>query len=102
MTTLHGRQDLPDLFPLYAGFPDMKLVSISNAQRKPIPNASFAGTISMLGPGDTLKRTIDLFSCPGIIYLVDPDRAQLKADYDRIRELDAAGAVFETEELVAS
>jgi len=63
---------------------------------------SFAGTISMLGPGDTLKRTIDLFSCPGIIYLVDPDRGQLKADYDRIRELDAAGAVFETEELVAS
>ena len=63
---------------------------------------SFAGTISMLGPGDTLKRTIDLFSCPGIIYLVDPDRARLKADYDRIRELDAAGAVFEIEELVAS
>jgi ATP-grasp domain-containing protein len=63
---------------------------------------SFAGTISMLGPGDRLERTIDLFSCPGIIYLVDPDRAQLKADYDRIRELDAAGAVFEIEELVAS
>jgi hypothetical protein len=56
---------------------------------------SFAGTISMLGPGDTLKKTIDLFSCPGIIYLVDPDRAQLKTDYDRIRELDAEGAVFE-------
>jgi hypothetical protein len=64
--------------------------------------SSFAGTISMLGPGDQLKRTIDLFSCPGIIYLVDPDRARLKADYDRIRELDAAGAVFEIEELVAS
>lgn len=63
---------------------------------------SFAGTISMLGPGDQLKKTIDLFSCPGIIYLVDPDREQLKADYDRIRELDAAGAVFELEQLVAS
>ena len=50
---------------------------------------SFAGTISMLGPGDQLKKTIDLFSCPGIIYLVDPDRDRLKADYDRIRELDA-------------
>ncbi|HEX7244725.1 MAG TPA: ATP-grasp domain-containing protein [Solirubrobacterales bacterium] len=59
---------------------------------------SFAGTISMLGPGDELKKTVDLFSCPGIIYLVDPDRAQLKADYDRIRELDAAGSVFEVEE----
>jgi len=63
---------------------------------------SFAGTISMLGPGDQLKKTVDLFSCPGIIYLVDPDREQLKRDYDRIRELDAAGSVFETEELVAS
>jgi hypothetical protein len=56
---------------------------------------SFAGTISMLGPGDQLKRTVDLFSCPGIIYLVDPDRGQLKVDYDRIRELDAAGGIFE-------
>jgi ATP-grasp domain len=63
---------------------------------------SFAGTISMLGPGDQLKKTVDLFSCPGIIYLVDPDREQLKTDYDRIRELDAAGAVFELEQLVAS
>jgi hypothetical protein len=63
---------------------------------------SFAGTISMLGPGDQLKRTIDLFSCPGIIYLVDPDRGQLKTDYDRIRELDATGSVFETEELAVS
>lgn len=63
---------------------------------------SFAGTISMLRPGDRLKRTVDLFSCPGIIYLVDPDPAQLKADYDRIRELDAAGAVFEIEQLVTS
>ena len=63
---------------------------------------SFAGTISMLGPGDELKKTVDLFSCPGIIYLVDPDRARLKRDYDRIRELDAEGAVFELEELVAS
>jgi hypothetical protein len=63
---------------------------------------SFAGTISMLGPGDQLKRTIDLFSCPGIIYLVDPDRGQLKTDYDRIRELDATGSVFETEELTVS
>ena len=36
VTTLHGRQDLPDLWPLYFGFRDMPLVSISNAQRKPV------------------------------------------------------------------
>jgi glycosyltransferase involved in cell wall biosynthesis len=45
VTTLHGRQDLPDLLPLYAGFTDMPLVSISNAQRLAVPNANFAATI---------------------------------------------------------
>ena len=43
VTTLHGRQDLPDLHHLYRGFPDMPLVSISNAQRAPIPDANFVG-----------------------------------------------------------
>jgi glycosyltransferase involved in cell wall biosynthesis len=45
ITTLHGRQDLPDLLPLYLGFSDMPLVSISNAQRLPVPNANFAATV---------------------------------------------------------
>ena len=45
VTTLHGRQDLPGLLSLYVGFNDMPLVSISNAQRLPVPNANFAATI---------------------------------------------------------
>jgi glycosyltransferase involved in cell wall biosynthesis len=45
VTTLHGRQDLPDLPPLYRGFDDMPLVSISNDQRRPVPDANFAATI---------------------------------------------------------
>src|SRR5262245_51501472 len=45
VTTLHGRQDLPDLHHLYRGFPGMPLVSISNAQRAPIPDAGFVGTV---------------------------------------------------------
>src|SRR5205814_748941 len=45
VTTLHGRQDLPDLKPLYLGFNDMPLVSISNAQRRPVPTANFAATV---------------------------------------------------------
>jgi glycosyltransferase involved in cell wall biosynthesis len=45
VTTLHGRQDLPDLVPLYVGFDDMPLVSISNDQRRPMPNANFAATV---------------------------------------------------------
>jgi glycosyltransferase involved in cell wall biosynthesis len=45
LTTLHGRQDLPDLVPLYRAFSEMPLVSISNAQREPIADANFAKTI---------------------------------------------------------
>jgi glycosyltransferase involved in cell wall biosynthesis len=45
VTTLHGRQDLPDLLPLYVGFDEMPLVSVSDAQRRPLPNANFAGTV---------------------------------------------------------
>src|SRR5690606_25825215 len=37
LTTLHGRLDLPDLFPFYAAFPEIPLVSISYDQRRPMP-----------------------------------------------------------------
>ena len=45
LTTLHGRQDLPDLWPFYRAFPEMPLVSISDAQRAPIPDGNFAATV---------------------------------------------------------
>jgi glycosyltransferase involved in cell wall biosynthesis len=45
LTTLHGRQDLFDLRNFYQAFPGMPLVSISNAQRIPVPWANFAGTV---------------------------------------------------------
>src|ERR1700687_3695501 len=59
VTTLHGRQDLPDLKHLYAGFPDMRLVSISDAQRAPIPDANCAATIHHGLPRDLLTPTLD-------------------------------------------
>jgi glycosyltransferase involved in cell wall biosynthesis len=54
VTTLHGRQDLPDLKRLYAGFPEMPLVSISLAQRAPIPDVSFVGNVAHGLPRDLL------------------------------------------------
>ena len=45
LTTLHGRQDLPDIKPFFLGFDDMPLVSISQTQRSPVANANFAATI---------------------------------------------------------
>ncbi len=45
VTTLHGRLDLADLWPLYDHFRDAPVVSISDAQRKPIPFANWQGTV---------------------------------------------------------
>jgi glycosyltransferase involved in cell wall biosynthesis len=45
LTTLHGRLDLPEYQPLYNAFRDVPLVSISNAQRRPLPNARFIATV---------------------------------------------------------
>ncbi|HEY6916225.1 MAG TPA: glycosyltransferase family 4 protein [Allosphingosinicella sp.] len=45
LTTLHGRQDLPDTWPIFPAFPGMPLVSISDSQRRPMPAANFVGTV---------------------------------------------------------
>lgn len=45
VTTLHGRLDLPELATLYRRFPAVPLVSISDAQRRPIASANWQGTV---------------------------------------------------------
>lgn len=46
LMTLHGRLDRPDILPLYEAYPEMPLVSISNAQRLPMgANANWLATI---------------------------------------------------------
>jgi len=45
VTTLHGRLDIPDLWATLARWPDFGLVSISEAQRKPIPAANWLATV---------------------------------------------------------
>ena len=45
VTTLHGRLDIPDLVPLYQEFQDIPVISISNAQREPLPWANWQATV---------------------------------------------------------
>lgn len=45
ITTLHGRLDLSDLLPVYRQFSDMPVVSISRAQRKPLPWINWVGNV---------------------------------------------------------
>ena len=54
VTTLHGRQDLPDLPAVYREFRDTPLVSISDHQRLPLPRANWIRTIHHGLPDDTL------------------------------------------------
>src|SRR6185295_7030037 len=44
ITTLHGRLDLPELVAFYREFSDVPVVSISDAQRAPLPHANWVGT----------------------------------------------------------
>lgn len=45
VTTLHGRLDIPDLYPLFREFKDMNLISISDAQRKFMPWTNWLSTV---------------------------------------------------------
>ena len=55
LTTLHGRLDIPDLQALYTHYPDMPVVSISQAQRAPLPQARWIGTVYNGLPADQYR-----------------------------------------------
>ena len=55
LTTLHGRLDLPELEPVYREFAEIPLVSISDAQRQPIPWANWQATVHHGLPRDLYK-----------------------------------------------
>jgi glycosyltransferase involved in cell wall biosynthesis len=45
VTTLHGRLDLPEHQPVFSTFSSVPVVSISNAQRRPVPQARWVRTV---------------------------------------------------------
>jgi len=45
VTTLHGRLDLPEHQQVFDTFPATPVVSISDSQRRPVPQANWLGTI---------------------------------------------------------
>jgi glycosyltransferase involved in cell wall biosynthesis len=79
LTTLHGRLDLPELVPIFDCFPNVPLVSISDAQRLPLPDANFVETVhhglpeNLLTPQPVAQRYLAFLGriCPE----KRPDRA---------------------------
>ena len=45
VTTLHGRLDLPEHQPVFDTFSSIPVISISNSQRRPVPQANWTSTI---------------------------------------------------------
>jgi len=54
LTTLHGRLDLPEHQPVFDTFSSIPVISISNAQRRPVPQANWLRTIHHGLPNDLL------------------------------------------------
>jgi glycosyltransferase involved in cell wall biosynthesis len=79
LTTLHGRLDLPDFHPVYRAFPNMRLVSISENQRLPLPTANWLATVQHglpPGPAPVATRTHSYLAFLGRIAPEKrPDRA---------------------------
>ena len=74
VTTLHGRQDLHDLKPLYVGFSEMPLVAISNAQREPIAKANFVATVHHGIPVHLLQPTYNRGRYVAFLGRISPEK----------------------------
>jgi glycosyltransferase involved in cell wall biosynthesis len=55
VTTLHGRLDLPEHQPVFTTFSTVPVISISDAQRRPVPQANWVRTVHHGLPQDLLK-----------------------------------------------
>ena len=87
LTTLHGRQDLGDLKPFYSRFGEMPLVSISNDQRKPLPQANFVATVHHGIPADLHRPSLKQGSYLAFLGQISPEKRRDRA----IRIARAAG-----------
>ena len=87
LTTLHGRQDLGDLKPFYSRFGEMPLVSISDDQRKPLPQANFVATVHHGIPADLHRPLFEQGNYLAFLGRISPEKRPDRA----IRIARAAG-----------
>jgi glycosyltransferase involved in cell wall biosynthesis len=74
VTTLHGRLDLPDLVPLYQEFCDMPVISISDAQREPLPWANWQATVYHGLPADVYRYRPEPGSYLAFLGRISPEK----------------------------
>jgi glycosyltransferase involved in cell wall biosynthesis len=82
VTTLHGRLDIRDLVPLYQRFTEVPVVSISDSQRRPLPQANWQATVY-----HGLPRDLHMFHSTDKGYLAFLGRISPEKRVDRAIEI---------------
>lgn len=88
VTTLHGRLDIPDLVSVYEQFDNMPLLSISNAQRSPLSNANWLGTVYHGLPEDLYERRDERGEYLAFLGRISPEKR-----VDRAIQISAAAGL---------
>jgi glycosyltransferase involved in cell wall biosynthesis len=74
LTTLHGRLDLPEHQPVFTTFSSVPVISISNSQRRPVPQANWIGTIHHGLPENLLTPRPVTPSYLGVLGRIAPEK----------------------------
>jgi glycosyltransferase involved in cell wall biosynthesis len=74
LTTLHGRLDIPEIQALFREFPEMNLVSISDAQREPMMWANWVGTVHHGLPEDLYPPSYNAGKYLAFIGRISPEK----------------------------
>ena len=75
VTTLHGRLDLPELPALYGMYGDIPVVSISDSQRVPLPQANYVATVLHGLPQNLLAKGAGRGGYLAFLGRVSPEKA---------------------------
>jgi len=80
LTTLHGRLDLEDFHPIYRAFPRMPLVSISDAQRLPMPpGLNWVATVYHGLPAESISFKPNGGNYLAFLGRISPEKGPLQA-----------------------
>src|SRR5579863_4901679 len=79
VTTLHGRLDLPEHQPVFSTFSKVPVVSISDSQRLPVPQANWVATVHHGLPATLLAPTGETPSYLAFLGRVSPEKGLERA-----------------------
>jgi glycosyltransferase involved in cell wall biosynthesis len=79
ITTMHGRLDLPEHQPMFNTFSKAPVVSISDSQRRPVPQANWVATVHHGLPTDLLQPKSATPSYLAFLGRVSPEKGLERA-----------------------